>query len=234
MVAAGEPVPTLLVTGANRGLGLALARQYAGAGWTVHATARDPDRAQALRGLAGAVTVHRLDIADPDQVAALAAALDGVAIDLLINNAGINVTEHTELDDLDYDGWADDFRVNTIAPLRLSAALADNVARSARRTIAFMSSRAGSITANIAGGRYRYRSTKAALNAAVRSLALDLLPRGVICVAVHPGWARTDMGGPRAPISPEASAIALEALFDRLEPHHAGHFLNYDGTELPW
>jgi NAD(P)-dependent dehydrogenase (short-subunit alcohol dehydrogenase family) len=227
-------MPTLLVTGANRGLGLELARQYADAGWTVHATARDPAAATDLLAVPGAVEVHRLDIADPAQVREVAAALDGVAIDLLVNNAGINMTARSELDDLDYDGWLQDFGVNAIAPLRLSAALADQVAASDGRTIAFMSSRAGSITSNIAGGRYRYRSTKAALNAAVRSLALDLLPRGVICVAVHPGWARTDMGGARATLSPAESVRALKALFDRLEPHHTGHFLNYDGTELPW
>lgn len=227
-------MPTLLVTGANRGLGLELARAYAAAGWTVHATARDPARAAELRAVAGAVEVHRLDIADPAQVQDLAAALDGTAIDLLVNNAGVNMLERTSLDDLDYEGWERDFAVNTVAPLRLSAALADNVAASGGKTIAFMSSRAGSITSNIAGGRYRYRSTKAALNAAIRSLALDLLPRGVICVAVHPGWARTDMGGPEAAISPAESAGWLKALFDRLEPHHAGHFLNYDGGELPW
>ncbi len=227
-------MPTLLVTGANRGLGLELARVYAAAGWAVRATARDPGTADDLLALDGDVEVHRLDIADPSQVAELAEALDGVRIDLLVNNAGVNMTEHTSLDDLDYEGWQADFAVNTVAPLRLSAALAGNVLASDRKTIAFMSSRAGSITSNIAGGRYRYRTTKAALNAAVRSLALDLLPRGAICIAVHPGWARTDMGGPRATISPAESATWLKALFDRLEPHHAGHFLNYDGTELPW
>lgn len=227
-------MPTLLVTGANRGLGLELVRGYAGAGWTVHATARDPAAAADLRAVAGAVEVHPLDIADPDQVAALAAALAGVPIDLMVNNAGVNRTEKTALGEIDHDAWADDFRVNAIAPLRLTEALLDNVTGSDRRTIAFMSSRAGSIASNIAGGRYRYRSTKAALNAVVRSLAIDLLPRGVICVAVHPGWARTDMGGPRAPIDPADSAAALKALFDRLEPHHTGHFLNYDGTELSW
>lgn len=227
-------MPTLLVTGANRGLGLELARVYAAADWTVLATARDPAAATELLAVPGNVEIHRLDIADPDQVRELAEALDGVAIDLLVNNAGINSTEHTSLDDLDYAGWQADFGINTIAPLRLSAALVENVAVSGRKTIAFMSSRAGSITSNIAGGRYRYRSTKAALNAAVRSLALDLLPRGFICLAVHPGWARTDMGGPRATIGPAESAAALKALFDRIEPHHAGHFLNYDGTSIPW
>lgn len=227
-------MPTLLVTGANRGLGLELARTYGGAGWTVHGAARDPASAADLRAVPGVAKIHRLDITDAAQIRNVARALGGVAIDLLINNAGVNMTEQTSLEDLDYEGWERDFAVNTVAPLRLTAALAENVAASDGRTIAFMSSRAGSITSNIAGGRYRYRSTKAALNAAVRSLALDLLPRGVICVAVHPGWARTDMGGSRATISPAESAGWLKVLFDRLEPHHAGHFLNYDGTELPW
>lgn len=227
-------MPTLLVTGANRGLGLELARVYAAAGWAVRATARDPGKAKDLLALDGDVEVHRLDIADRAQVREIAEAFDGVPIDLLVNNAGVNMTDHTSLDDLDYEGWQADFAVNTVAPLRLSAALAGNVLASDRKTIAFMSSRAGSITSNIAGGRYRYRTTKAALNAAVRSLALDLLPRGAICVAVHPGWARTDMGGPAATLAPAESASWLKTLFDRLEPHHTGHFLNYDGTELPW
>lgn len=225
---------SLFVTGANRGLGLELARQYAGAGWRVHATCRDPDAAPALKALAGDVRVHRLEVTAADEVAALARALAGEPIDLLVNNAGTATQRGTSLGDIDYAEWERQMRINAMAPLRVAEALAANVAASQRRVMMFMSSRAGSIADNLAGGRYLYRSSKAALNAVVRSLAIDLIPKRVIVVAVHPGWAKTDMGGPAAPLETAAAVAALRTLVDRLEPHHSGRFLNYDGQELRW
>jgi len=225
---------TLFVTGANRGLGLELARQYAGAGWRVHATCRDPEAAPALKALAGDVRVHRLEVTAADEVAALARSLAGEPIDLLVNNAGTATQRGTVLGDIDYAEWERQMRVNAMAPLRVADALAANVAASQRRVMLFMSSRAGSIADNLAGGRYLYRSSKAALNAVVKSLAIDLIPKRVIVVAVHPGWAKTDMGGPAAPLETAAAVAALRTLVDRLEPHHSGRFLNYDGQELRW
>jgi NAD(P)-dependent dehydrogenase (short-subunit alcohol dehydrogenase family) len=227
-------MPTMLVTGANRGLGLELAKQYAGAGWRVHATCRDPAAAPALKALAGDVRVHRLEVTAPDQGAELVRALAGAPIDLLVNNAGINAQSKASLGDIDYAEWERLMRVNALAPLRVADALAANVAASERRVMLFVSSRAGSIADNLAGGRYLYRSSKAALNAVVKSLAIDLIPKRVTVVAVHPGWAKTDMGGPGAPIETAAAVTALRALVDRLEPHHNGRFLNYDGQELRW
>jgi len=227
-------MPTVLVTGANRGLGLELARQYASAGWRVHAACREPAAAEPLRALGGGVAVHRLDVTAPDQVQALATALAGEAIDLLINNAGAAASEHTSLGDMNYAAWEDLIRVNVMGPFRVAEAFAAHVARSERRVMLFLSSRAGSITDNLSGGRYIYRSSKAALNAVVKSLAIDLQAKRVICAAVHPGWVRTDMGGAGAPIEASASVAALRALVDRLEPHHNGRFLNYDGQELRW
>jgi len=196
-------MPTILITGANRGLGLEFA-------------------------------LHRLELTAPDQVLALANALAGEAIDVLINNAGIAANEKTSLGDMNYAAWEHMMRVNVMGPLRVAEAFVPHLSRSSRRVMLFLSSRAGSITDNLSGGRYIYRSSKAALNAVVKSLAIDLQPQRMICVAVHPGWVRTDMGGAGAPIDTVASVTALRVLVERLEPHHNGHFLNYDGQELRW
>ena len=227
-------MPTVLITGANRGIGLELAKQYAAQGWRVHATCREPVAAGALKALAGDVRLHRLDVVVPNEVREVTRGLAGEAIDLLINNAGISARYKTSMGDMDYAHWEHMLRVNVLGPMRVAEALAANVAASGRRVMLFLSSRAGSIADNLSGGRYLYRSSKAALNMVVKSLAIDLIPKRVICAAVHPGWARTDMGTPEAPILVEACVAALRTLVDRLEPHHNGRFLNYDGQELRW
>jgi NAD(P)-dependent dehydrogenase (short-subunit alcohol dehydrogenase family) len=227
-------MPTVLITGANRGIGLELAKQYAAAGWRVHATCREPARAAALKALGGDLTPHRLDVVSAEQVADLARQLGAEPIDLLVNNAGISTHARTSLGDMDYANWEEMLRINVLGPMRVAEALATHVAASERRIMLFLSSRAGSIADNLSGGRYLYRSSKAALNAVVKSLAIDLIPKRITCAAVHPGWARTDMGTAAAPIAVEDSVAALRALVDRLEPHHNGRFLNYDGQELRW
>ncbi len=209
-------------------------RQFAGAGWRVHAACREPASAAALKDVRGEVHLHRLDVTDSGDVKTVAAALRGEALDLFIANAGVAAQQRTALGDLDYELWAEVMHVNVFAQLRLAEALAPHVATSRRRIMLFLSSRAGSIADNLSGGRYIYRSSKAALNAVVKSLAIDLAPKRVICVAIHPGWIKTDMGGADAPLEPAASAAAIRALVERLEPHHNGRFLNYDGAELRW
>jgi NAD(P)-dependent dehydrogenase (short-subunit alcohol dehydrogenase family) len=227
-------MPTVLITGANRGIGLEFARQYAAEGWSVHATARDPGQAGDLNAIEGAVDIHRLDIGIPDQITALAAKLSSADIDLLVNNAGVSGVEHAALGEIDYSAWLEVLRINALAPLQVAEAFIPHVARSATKLMVFLTSRAGSITHNIAGSRYPYRSSKAALNSVVRSLAIDLLPQRVNCIAVHPGWARTEMGGQAAPLDPADAAGHMRELFARIEPHDSGHFLNYDGRELAW
>ena len=227
-------MPTILITGANRGIGLEMAKQYAAQGWRVHAACRDPGAAAALNALGGGVRLHRLDVLAPDQIRDVANALAGEPIDILVNNAGIGANTKTSIGDMDYALWEQLLRVNVMGPMRVAEAFIPHVAASGRRIMLFLSSRAGSITDNISGGRYLYRTSKAALNMVVKSLAIDLQPKRIVCVAVHPGWVQTDMGTAAAPISAATSVTALRALIERLEPHYNGHFVNYDGQELRW
>lgn len=227
-------MPNVLITGANRGLGLEFARQYADEGWRVFATCRDPDRAGQLEGRTGDIRVHRLDVADFGQIDALARELKDEPIDLLINNAGVYGTGPQTLESLDYDEWSRVMRVNCLAPIRICRAFLEQVARSDRKIIVAISSKMGSIDDNTSGGAYIYRTSKAALNAAMKSLAIDLAPRGVTAAILHPGWVRTDMGGPGGRISAEESVSGMRRVMAALEPPDAGKFLGYDGAVVPW
>jgi NAD(P)-dependent dehydrogenase (short-subunit alcohol dehydrogenase family) len=226
-------MPDVLITGANRGIGLEFARSFAADGWTVHACCRQPDKAAGLKALAGEVAVHRLDVSDGLQVAGLARELADRPVDLLLNNAGI-YGPRTGFGETDYDEWAPVFQVNTMAPLRMVERFVKQVARSERRLIVNISSRMGSIGDNSAGGGYIYRSSKAALNMVVKSLAVDLAGRGITVVAFHPGWVQTDMGGPEAAITAAESVAGMRAVIERLEPADNGRFFDYDGSEIPW
>ena len=190
----------VLITGANRGIGLELARQYASAGWRVHACCRQPERAVELNRVAaasaGRLSVHPLDVTSPAQIAALPTALGDEPLDLLINNAGIYGQDDASFGNTDVRAWLQAFHVNAIAPLKVMEALVEPVARSGRRVMACVSSKMGSMADNRSGGSYVYRSSKAALNAVVMSAAVDLRHRGVTVVALNPGWVKTDMGGP--------------------------------------
>ncbi len=224
----------VLVTGAGRGIGLELVRQYAAEGWTVLATVRDPEQAGALRAVVGDVTVLPLDVTDPAQVAALAARLDGRPIDLLINNAGVYGSASDRLGALDYRAWEQVLAANTLGPVRVTEALLDCVRAGVQRKIVSVTSLMGSIGDNTGGGSLFYRSSKAALNAAMKTLAIDL-GRENFCIAViHPGWVRTDMGGANAPLEPRNSVAAMRRVINRLTAEDTGHFFNYDGRELPW
>jgi NAD(P)-dependent dehydrogenase (short-subunit alcohol dehydrogenase family) len=223
-------MPTVLVTGASRGIGLELARQYAGDGWQVIAGCRDPAAAAELRALAGEIRIEALDVGDDGQIAGLAKRLGDQPIDILINNAGVYGSSSGS----DTALWLDVLRVNSIGPLHLAERLAENVARSKRRLIASLTSGMGSIAQNDGGGYVIYRSSKAALNMAMRSLAAELRPRKVAVVVVSPGWVRTDMGGSSAPLSPQESVAAMRRLFDGVELADSGKFFDRDGSEIPW
>jgi NAD(P)-dependent dehydrogenase (short-subunit alcohol dehydrogenase family) len=231
-------MPTVLITGANRGLGLEFTRQYAGDGWRVFACCRDPDRADALQAAAndnpGAVSVHALDVTDHGRIDALARELHDQPLDVLLNNAGVYGPRKMVLSQLDYRAWEQVLAVNVLAPVKMAESFFKQVAASERKVIACLSSGMGSIGGNTSGRHYLYRTSKAALNAAVKSLAIDLRPLGVTAVALHPGWVRTDMGGEDADLAPADSARAVRQVIDRLNLDDSGKFLSYDGSLIAW
>jgi len=225
-------MPTVLLTGASRGLGLEFTRQYAKAGWRVIATCRDPAKAPELRAVAGSIEIHALDATDFAAVGRLAATLGDVAVDVLIANAGIIGPREMTPDAIDAAAWEMAFRVNTMAPLALAGAFRRHVARSEERKAIAISSRLGSMAANDDGGLYVYRSSKAALNAVWRSFALD--NKALTAAVLHPGWVRTDMGGASAPVLPADSVAGMRRVIAGLKAADSGGFFAYDGEALPW
>jgi NAD(P)-dependent dehydrogenase (short-subunit alcohol dehydrogenase family) len=226
-------MPTILITGANRGLGLEFARQYAADGWRVIATCRDPARAGDLKALPS-VEVHALDVADMAAGAALAKTLDGTPVDLLLNNAGVYGPKGQALGNLDAEAWLDVLRINSVAPLKLAEAFLPHLRAGKGKTAAFVTSLMGSIADNTSGQYYAYRSSKAALNAAVKSFAVDTASDGLIAVLLHPGWVQTDMGGPNAPVTPRDSISGMRKVLARVTQKDSGGFFAYDGRSLPW
>jgi NAD(P)-dependent dehydrogenase (short-subunit alcohol dehydrogenase family) len=226
----------VLITGANRGLGLEFAKEYCDAGWTVFATAREPDKADELHSLGERVHVVQLDVTDAASVAALAKALGKQPIDLLINNAGLGVTidggpKLAQLKIADFERL---MQVNAFGPVRVTQALLPNLRAGKGKMVVGITSGLGSITWNEQGGFYGYRESKAALDMFMRDLAAELRSEGFTCVAMMPGWVKTDMGGPNATLTPEESVTAMRKVFDRLKPSDSGKLWNYDGTTAPW
>jgi NAD(P)-dependent dehydrogenase (short-subunit alcohol dehydrogenase family) len=236
-------MPTVLVTGANRGLGLEFTRQYAAAGWQVHAACRVPGAAGELDALSDAhpsITVHSLDVRSTASIERLREDLEGEPVDVLLNNAGQFGPRRTEHDDpgqcfgtLDPSRWLEVMQVNALAPLLIAQAFVRNVSASGQQKIVTVSSELGSI-AGTSGGLYAYRMSKAAVNMAMASLARDLAPQRVIVALFCPGWVRTDMGGPQAPLATERSVAELRARIAALTPEASGQFHLYDGSALPW
>lgn len=230
-------MPTLLITGANRGLGFELTREFARRHWRVLACCRSPEEAgelQALAAVAETVAIHRLEVGDNSQVRDLAGRLDGTPIDILFNNAGIFGPEHQGFGETDEAGWIEAFRINCIAPLHLAEAFVEHVAASERRVIATMGSVMGSITENNDGNHYAYRSSKAAAHMVMKGLAVDLAPRGIVAVVLHPGWVQTRMGGSAAPLRPEESAAGMTEVLLGLRREQSGRLIDYRGQVHPW
>ncbi|MDN5753381.1 MAG: SDR family oxidoreductase [Nitrosospira sp.] len=228
---------TTLITGANRGIGLEFVRQYAADDWRVLACSRDPKKTDTLNALAarypGQIEVHALNVADPAQIERLALSLTHESIDLLLNNAGIYTASHKD-DPIDYRAWTHAFLVNTIASMKMAQAFGAQIARSNQKIIAAISSKMGSIEDNSGGGSYIYRSSKAAVNMVVKSLAIDLKPAGVTAVVLHPGWVQTEMGGPNALISTTRSVSGMRQVISHLTLADSGKFFAYDGQTIPW
>jgi NAD(P)-dependent dehydrogenase (short-subunit alcohol dehydrogenase family) len=225
---------TVLVTGAGRGIGLALAQALVARGDRVIATVRDPFRIPDFLKTAPKerIAIVGMEVTDDRSVARAAAALDE-PLDALINNAGIHGARGASALDADLAEMAEVLAVNTIAPLRVARAFLPHLRRSARPRIMTVSSQMGALSGS-AEGSLAYRTSKAAVNKAMQGLAAALRPQGVTVVVVHPGWVRTDMGGGGASLSPEESADGLLALLDRLGPGDTGQFFRWDGTIHPW
>ena len=222
---------TILVTGANRGLGLELAKQYQADHWRVLATCREPQAAHALRKLG--LEPLELDVTDGASTSSLSEKLKDEPIDILFNNAGMFGPRGVELADLNRDVWSNVLSVNVVAPTLVAQAFVRNVATSQDKLLVFMSSALGSV-AGSTGGEIVYRSSKAALNMVVATLAQDLKPQNIRTVAISPGWARTDMGGPNASLSPEESVRGMKNVLAKLKTDESGVYLNYDGSLLAW
>jgi NAD(P)-dependent dehydrogenase (short-subunit alcohol dehydrogenase family) len=226
-------MPTIIITGAGRGLGLEFARQYVADGWSVIATVRDTKQGAALAKLGKAVEIHQLDVTDFKGIARLAGELKGRAIDILLCNAGIIGLRTTPATEADYQAWEEVFRVNTLAPHALAQAFADNVAASERKLMVMITSQMGSLT-RTSGGSTVYRSSKAALNMVARNLSLEFAPREIAVVMFHPGWVKTDMGGPGAALEPQESVTGLRTAIAKLTLTDSGKYLSYDGSVIPW
>jgi len=218
---------TVLVTGCNRGIGLALVQQLSARGDTVIAACRTAS--PALAGL-GVRVEEGVDVTDDASVAALAARLEGASIDLLINNAGL--LKMSALGALDFESMRQQFEVNALGPLRVTAALRPNL--SAGSTVAIVTSRMGSIADNSSGGGYGYRMSKAAVNMAGRSLSIDLASDGISVVLLHPGYVRTAMTNFNGLVTTEESAAGLLARIDEQTQEHSGRFVHMSGEPLPW
>ena len=217
-------MPTVMIIGASRGIGLELARQYANDGWRVHATTRTPAQPGPLSVLAGDVVLHALEVRDVVQVAVLAGAVEHEGIDVLIHNAGVS-------------GWgmprAEVMAINAEAPIRVAQALLPAVTRSTEKKMVLMTSQLGARYGQ-RHGLGLYGDSKAALNDAFRALAPEWGQQGVIAVVMHPGWVRTDMGGASAPLAVAESVAGMRQVITRLTAAEHGRFWTWNGREHPW
>lgn len=226
-------MPTALITGSNRGLGLEFVRRLSGRGWRVHACARVPERARDLKALEGEILRHRLDVTDGLQIAGLGRELADEPIDLLVNNAGI-IGPRGGFGHIAYEDWLQVFNVNTLAPMRVAETFARHLEKSERPRLVNISSRLGSIAENATSGSHIYRSSKAALNMVTKCLSIDLHARGIVVVAMHPGWVSTAMGGRDAPLDPRGSVESMLGVIDGLTLENSGGFFDQDGATIPW
>jgi NAD(P)-dependent dehydrogenase (short-subunit alcohol dehydrogenase family) len=229
---------TVLITGANRGLGLEFCRQYADKGWDVIACCRNPAQASELSALSqrnNNIQVEALDVAHFDQIDDLSKKLSGIGIDVLINNAGVYDDNKTnDFGHLDYQAWNNSLLINTQAPIKMSEAFLPQIKRGGNKLIVNISSLMGSMADNDSGGSIFYRSSKAALNAVMKSLSIDLTGQGIGVLILHPGWVQTDMGGSNALIDTKTSVSGMCAVIADFTLAQSGSFIKYDGKAMPW
>jgi len=230
-VAHAQSVGTVLVTGANRGLGLEFVQQLQSKGYTVIGTARKPAQATQLKETGA--SVEQLDVASQSSVDALAKRLEGVSIDLLINNAGMAARGDSSLETVDYAAMERTFQVNSLGPLRVTQALLPNLQAGEKKIVVHITSRLGSIELSD-GGMYSYRTSKTALNQINKIMSVELAPQGFTSIVMHPGWVQTDMGGAGATLTTSESIAGMLSVIDGLTINDTGKFYNYNGEKLPW
>ena len=227
---------TVLITGANRGLGLEFCRQYAQSGWQVIACCRHPQESNALIKLAtdnDTIRIVSLDVTDHQQINTLSAELKSTVIDVLVSNAGVYGDRHA-FGELDYRVWRDTLETNVLSAIKLAEAFTNQLASSQQGIFVAISSLMGSIADNGSGGSYLYRSSKAALNAVMKSLSFDFSRQGTGVLIFHPGWVRTDMGGPNGLIDVDESIYGMRQCIAQFDMAQTGSFIKYDGSLMPW
>ncbi len=225
---------TILITGANRGIGFEMTRLLVEDGRSVIATCRNPEAAIELRGLENSnLNIHQLEVTDSNSIESLKLALSGVQIDVLINNAGEMGSKQQSIDDMDIDAWRHTFDVNAIAPFQISMSLLKNLKLSSRPRIISVSSQMGALS-RVSSGAYAYRSSKAALNKVMQVMAKDLESENILVCPIHPGWVQTDMGGPSADITVNESAAGIIRFMDSMTSEQSGRFWKWNGEEHPW
>ena len=234
------PLKTAIITGANRGIGLALTRIYAESGkWKILACCRTPNKATALQDIAqkfpGHIEIFTLDVSDAKSIESFAQAIGDQPVDLLINNAGIlGPDPHQQnLQHMDFDGWSNTFNINSIAPFRMVQAIMKNLEKAKQAKITTISSMMGALSTEVTG-YYAYCSSKAAVNKVMKLLSLDLASKGMVVTMFHPGWVQTDMGGDNAEITPQTSAQGLYDVISSLTLADSGKFLTWNGDEHAW
>ncbi len=228
-------MPTMLVTGANRGIGFEFVRQYAAEGWTVHAGVRNPAANSALRALGlERLSIHQLDVDNHDQIKALAAGLEGQPIDLLINNAGLWAGDDEKYGRFSDDQWMTQFKTHVFGTMAMCEAFVDNVGASDKKLMVNISSGNGSLGLAVGIGDYPYDTTKAALNMVGWGLAVRLKDRGITVTSMTPGNVATDMSGPGADLTPEESIAGMRRVIKGLDMSHSGAFMRYNGDIAPW
>ena len=224
---------TILVTGANRGIGLEFVKQYVAEGADVIACCREPAKAADLKAVRGKVRVMALDVGDPASVAALKKDLGDQGIDVLINNAGVSGPRNATPGTLDMEAWLNVFRVNSIAPFMLALALKNNLRAGKDKKLVTITSVLGSI-AESDGGNQPYRASKSAVNSLMHGLSKDWAKDGILVGIFHPGWVQTDMGGSGAPVKPDESVKGLRARIAELDAAKSGTYRDYGNREIRW
>ena len=236
-------MPRILITGASRGLGLEYAKQYLEKGWDVIATARNPEGSPALKALesngSGLLRPITMDVTDHARVEAVANELAGESLDILLNNAGtygpmsaFEGMHYQSLESMDYELWREMHEVNVMAAFKVAVCFKPHLEAAANPLLVNMSSDMGSIASNSMGHAYAYRSTKSALNMLTKGMAIEW--QNITVIAMAPGWCRTDLGGPEAPVDPVESVRMQQELFERLESSRSGEFINRFGENVDW